>query len=148
VLDVSRLAHGSAARAGDGGLARYCTSRLAKDARALRRAASGFAALDATGRHELRIRAKRLRYALDACAGLFGAKRVKRYTAVLSELQDALGDANDARVAASVVNEMRAPGAWCRAARDWLGVREGDATRRAAPCLDRLRETPPPWEKH
>jgi hypothetical protein len=63
-------------------------------------------------------------------------------------LQDALGDANDARVAASFLNEMRAPGAWTRAARDWLAAREGDATRRAVPCLDRLRETPPSWEKH
>lgn len=148
LLGVSRIAHESAHRGGDGDVATYCASRLAKAGRALRRAASGFATLDAAGRHQLRIRAKRLRYALDACAALFGPKRVKRYTAALSELQDALGDANDARVAAELLREMGAGGAWARAARLWLAQREEEAAQRAAPCLERLRDARPPWEKH
>ena len=147
LLGVSRIAHESAHRDGEGGVAAYCASRLAKAGRALRHAASGFATLDAAGRHELRIRAKRLRYALDGCATLFGAKRVKRYTAELSELQDALGESNDARVAAALVREMGAGGAWARAARLWLDRREQEAAQRAVPCLERLRETRPPWEK-
>ena len=148
VLGVSRLARAAQHRDGEGELAAYCASRLAKSERALRHSASGFGALDASGRHQLRIRAKRLRYALDACVDLFGAKPVKRYTAVLSELQDALGDANDARVAASFLGEVRAAGAWAEAAHRWLAEREEEAARRAAPCLDRLRDTRPPWEKH
>lgn len=148
VLGVSRLAHASAHRGGEGGVAHYCARRLAKAGRGLRDAAASFATLDAPGRHQLRIRAKRLRYALDACAALFGTKRVKHYTGALSGLQDALGDANDARVAASFVAEMGAADAWARAAQRWLTAREEEASRRAIPCLERLREARPPWEKH
>ena len=148
VLGVSRIAQASAHRGGEGGVAPYCAARLAKAARGLRAASSDFASLDAAGRHRLRIRAKRLRYALDACAPLFGAKRVKHYTAALSLLQDALGDANDARVAAALLGEMGAARAWERAARRWLAQREEEAARRAVPCLERLRDARPPWEKH
>jgi inorganic triphosphatase YgiF len=148
VLGMGRLARAPSARDSHERLDRFCASRLAKAERAVRREADGFAALDAAARHRLRIRAKRLRYALDACGGLFGAKRVKRYTSVLSEMQDALGDANDARIAATLVAELRAGRTWRSAAGPWLEAMETEAIRRAAPCVERLRSLVPPWRKH
>lgn len=57
--------------------------------------------LDAGARHELRIQAKKLRYATEFFAGVFDdeAKRRRRFLATLRTLQDALGELNDLAVA-------------------------------------------------
>jgi triphosphatase len=47
--------------------------------------------------HEVRIRAKRLRYTLDAFAGLYG-EAAQSYTKALGKLQSVLGEYNDASV--------------------------------------------------
>jgi CHAD domain-containing protein len=58
--------------------------------------------LDAQRRHELRIRAKKLRYASEFFAGAFPDKKSSRrreeFAAGLEKLQDALGDLNDIAV--------------------------------------------------
>jgi CHAD domain-containing protein len=95
----------------------------------------------------VRIRAKRLRYALDACASLFPAKRVKPFASALSELQDALGDANDARVGRALLAELRVPRALAGTGVAALDQAEARATRRALPALERLRAAPKPWGK-
>lgn len=58
------------------------------------------------GRHEARIAAKKLRYAADALAGLYG-KRGKGFIRRLAELQDCLGRANDAYIATRLLDELR-----------------------------------------
>jgi CHAD domain-containing protein len=56
--------------------------------------------LDARGRHRLRIKAKKLRYAAEFFAGTFGRRRRReRLLKRLSALQDDLGAANDAAAA-------------------------------------------------
>lgn len=53
---------------------------------------------DAARLHELRIAAKKLRYLLDATAGLFDTAELKHILVALKQLQRVLGDFNDAQV--------------------------------------------------
>jgi triphosphatase len=50
---------------------------------------------DAAQRHVLRIRVKRLRYACDSFAGVFGSGTVRSYLTGLERLQEGLGRLND-----------------------------------------------------
>jgi triphosphatase len=58
------------------------------------------------GRHEARIAAKKLRYAADALASLYG-KRSRNFIKRLAELQDCLGRANDAYIATHLLEDIR-----------------------------------------
>ena len=58
-----------------------------------------YAALDDSARHRLRKRAKRLRYAAEFCAALFGRRDVRRYLKVLRALQERLGAVSDVLIA-------------------------------------------------
>lgn len=71
---------------------------LARRAKQFRRAGKGFKHMDAAGRHRLRIAGKRLRYAADGFVPLYGGK-AERFLALIGELQDGLGVANDIAVA-------------------------------------------------
>ena len=71
-------------------------------------------------RHELRIAAKRLRYGVEGFAPLFRAKRVAAYVETLSDIQDDLGQANDAANAGTLLGELALPGAFREYARGWL----------------------------
>jgi inorganic triphosphatase YgiF len=64
--------------------------------------------LDVKARHKLRIRLKKLRYALDFFASLFSKREVNHYQQRLSALQDVLGHMNDAAVARALVEELLA----------------------------------------
>jgi inorganic triphosphatase YgiF len=71
--------------------------KLAKLHGSVLAASAGFAQQSPEQRHALRIRVKRLRYALDYLAGLFGADR--KFAAGFAALQDELGVLNDANTA-------------------------------------------------
>jgi inorganic triphosphatase YgiF len=62
-----------------------------------------------TGFHELRINIKKLRYASELLAPLFGNKSTRKYLAHLADLQKILGQLNDAATAVSLVDRL-APG--------------------------------------
>ena len=64
--------------------------------------------LDAGGRHKLRIRLKKLRYAIDFFASLYPASKVTKYLDRLGALQDVLGHMNDAAVARKLTDEFMA----------------------------------------
>lgn len=66
------------------------------------------AELDVEKWHALRIKLKKLRYAVDFFSSLFSAKRTTRFLSRLSDLQDVLGEMNDAAVARALVGEMLA----------------------------------------
>ena len=89
--------------------------RLVADARRL-------SALTPVERHALRLDAKRLRYALEGLASLFRGKRVKTFLEALSEIQDDLGRANDAAVAARLLADLSPPGGLAEFARGWFGA--------------------------
>jgi CHAD domain-containing protein len=60
-------------------------------------------ALSYDGLHALRIRAKELRYALEAFSEVLNADAAAQVITAIKQLQDYLGDMQDARVAASLV---------------------------------------------
>jgi inorganic triphosphatase YgiF len=77
--------------------------QLSRRWRRIRKSARHLDRLDPEARHEVRIEIKKLRYAAEFFEGLFdkrGQQRRRRAAlAVLSELQDTLGDLNDIAVA-------------------------------------------------
>ena len=75
---------------------RFAARALDHLRRAVRKRARGWSRLDAHGRHKLRIRGKRLRYAAELFEPLFGAgKRRKAFLKALKHMQGVLGDLND-----------------------------------------------------
>jgi len=77
----------------------WFAARLRRWHRQARKDAAGFVTLDDAGRHRLRKRVKRLRYAVEFGASLFGPRRVRRYLEPLRALQERLGALNDVVVA-------------------------------------------------
>jgi triphosphatase len=78
--------------------------------RKVRKHGRSLRAIDDAGRHELRIKAKKLRYAAEFFAGLAigkkARKRAKELIAVLRGLQDALGGLNDIAVRKTLAAEI------------------------------------------
>ncbi|MGE5130954.1 MAG: CHAD domain-containing protein [Sphingomonadaceae bacterium] len=62
---------------------------------------------DASQRHRLRIRVKRLRYACEPFATLYEGAAVKRYLRRLEALQEILGELNDIAVGRRLLSEIR-----------------------------------------
>ena len=96
----------SPAPAGAPMLAESAAPALQSASKKLFKQARFFAALTPVRRHQVRILAKRLRYALD----LFGVGLPKpataRYIEALSQLQDLLGQLNDSTVAIAVLPQL------------------------------------------
>lgn len=112
---------------GDGpALHDWVAQSLDKRLRRFRKLARQFDQLDAAGRHQVRIAAKRLRYAGEAFAGLYG-KKAARYLERVASLQDGLGAANDVAVAHRLLAELNRDGGEAYAA----GLVEGCLTARA-----------------
>lgn len=105
-----------------GTLVEFARKVISKRRRKLMSDAQQLSSLTTAERHALRLDAKRLRYALDGMASLFRAKRVEAYLAVLSDIQDDLGRANDAAVAQRLLAEVKVPGAFAQFARGWFAA--------------------------
>ncbi len=87
--------------------------QLERQWRKVRREASLMGKADADERHKLRLAVKKLRYSAEFFAGLYG-RRAKaagrdRFIAALKELQDRLGDLNDAEAAEAMTRRPRRP---------------------------------------
>jgi inorganic triphosphatase YgiF len=80
-------------------VAEHARHELARLRRRIRRKGAGLKSLGVRGRHRLRIRTKRLRYATEFFAATFpgaiAAKRRADFLSALKDLQDALGGLND-----------------------------------------------------
>ncbi|MBP0466485.1 CHAD domain-containing protein [Roseomonas sp. PWR1] len=108
----------------------------------LRRAGAGFDELSAEQLHELRLDGKRLRYAAEVFAPLFGQRATRRFLRRVSALQEGLGLANDAAVARGLARSLAAPG---HAGRAWaVGAAEGWSEARLAARRGAAHEA---WEK-
>lgn len=108
-------------------LERFAARLLRRRHRRVLRGLRRIRALDGEERHRLRIGAKRLRYGMDALAPVFGEERVRPYLRALSQLQDRLGEANDAVTAAKLLGELPAPARFRRfAAARFAGQARGD----------------------
>jgi inorganic triphosphatase YgiF len=71
--------------------------------RKLTKGVKGIDALDEDELHELRIRAKKLRYSAEFFRSLFRGRAAKTYLAALTGVQDRLGTLNDGAVARRIV---------------------------------------------
>jgi len=146
LLAISRwLACSDEPRAAGGeALTAFAVRALAKRHERLLARARHVARLDAAGRHRLRIEAKRLRYGVDGLASLFPAVRTERYREALAQLQDALGEANDAATAARLVAKLDAPPALIHRTRQLFAAKARGDTARIANLVRRLRLTGAP----
>jgi triphosphatase len=81
----------------DKSAADFAAEALGKRRRRIRKDGRDLAALGPEDRHHLRIRGKKLRYAVDDLGGLFPdhPKRLERFVEATKTLQDALGLLND-----------------------------------------------------
>lgn len=104
----------------DGPWDKFAHKTLRQRFRRIDKAADRIERLDDGGLHEIRIRLRTFRYLCDHCDALLPASRYKALRKALAELQDRLGQHNDAVNAPAVALEL---------ARD--GV-QGDALARAA----------------
>ncbi|HLZ76306.1 CHAD domain-containing protein [Phenylobacterium sp.] len=103
---------------------------------------------DDTARHHLRIEAKKLRYACDGFASLYGDKAVHRYLRHLKELQEVLGALNDLATAAPLLAALALPSEAAFAAGELVGLQAAAKPRLvagAAKALDRLQAADPFW---
>ncbi len=92
--------------AADVPLPKVATRLLAKRHRKVVAAGEGFADMPLEQRHEVRIAAKKLRYAIDFLGGLYDEEPMRLYRRGMSRLQDDLGHLNDAAVASDLVDRL------------------------------------------
>jgi inorganic triphosphatase YgiF len=103
---------------------------------------------DDTARHHLRIEAKKLRYASESLASLYGAKRVERYLAPLRGLLEVLGELNDQASAEPLMAKLKLSPDAAFAAGELVGLKTAAKPRRivqAGKALDRLAGAEPFW---
>ncbi len=100
-------------------------------------------------RHEVRIAAKRLRYAIEFFAALLPRHRARRLSAKLGAMQDLLGQLNDTAVADAALREIvRRRPALAQAAgfaRGWLAADTREADARWPSALAACLAAKPAW---
>jgi CHAD domain-containing protein len=97
--------------------------------------AKRFAELDDTGRHTLRKRAKRLRYAAEFMSALYRPRDVRRYLKPLRALQDLLGQLTDTMVALAAYRASVSTDAHAWFALGWLAARREQLLADCLPAL-------------
>lgn len=100
-----------------------------------------FDSLEIEAKHDLRKRAKRLRYGLQFAESLLPARKLMRYRRQLSRIQDILGEMNDLYVAREKFEHIREsqPGAWF--AVGWIASRLDALTKDAKKAFETLKNT-------
>lgn len=126
-------------------LRKLARRRLASRARQVVRLGEAVRNLDPEARHELRIAFKKLRYALEFFAGLFGEKRSKAYLAGLVDLQEVLGHLNDLATAQSLLHSLLPPAA-ARLPDAWLAGRAGALVAALPTAIGHFLDAEAPWE--
>lgn len=129
-------------------LATFAAKRLERQWRRIKRSGDDLASLDPEGRHRLRIRIKKLRYATEFVAGLYAegalSSRNEDFLAALKSLQERLGDLNDAwtaeTLASSLPEELRVPVRDLHPAHD-----QQDALKAAEKALGQASKTAGYW---
>ncbi len=99
-------------------------------------------------RHQVRIDAKKLRYAAEGFQSLFGRKASNRFIKAVKQLQEELGALNDLATAEAVVAGLGLAPEAAFAAGELVGRKTADKKRglaRAARALDELAEADRFW---
>lgn len=138
---------GAPAAAPDGpSLRRWARRALQREWKRFVRGARHFAALEADEQHQVRKRAKRLRYALDFTRGLFPERRVERFLDALAAAQDALGTYTDVLMGQDHLRRRPMDDAAAAFARGWLSARREVTLKACERPLKRLLKVTPPWD--
>lgn len=135
--------------AADQPLLPFAAEVLRKRWKRLKKAGAAMEALDPTALHEMRLDAKRLRYAAEPFSAVWPGSAAKRFTKRLAALQEALGLANDATVAGQLARQLAGRGAGGFAIGTVTGFAAGRAegSRLAAiAAWKRLRKAPVFWK--
>lgn len=105
-----------------------------------------FKKLPIESKHDLRKRAKRLRYGLQFAESILPAKKLKNYRRSLSQIQDILGEMNDLYVAREKFEGLRddQPPAWF--AVGWIASRLGVLTAEAESAFKALKQADHFWD--
>ncbi|MES2101039.1 MAG: CHAD domain-containing protein [Pseudomonadota bacterium] len=109
--------------------------------------AKRYAELDDAARHRLRKRAKRLRYAVEFSAALFGRRGVRRYLKALRALQERLGAVSDAIMAIDAFAPRAPTDAHAMFALGWLVARREALIDAAAPELKAFTKVERFWKR-
>jgi inorganic triphosphatase YgiF len=132
----------------------FARASIERRERALRKRGEALVQASPEERHRTRIAAKKLRYASDFFAGLYPHKRVRRYLDALAELQEVLGEINDAAVSAAMIGRM-APSPRADRLRHerviglvqgWLASREAHAVGRLTRAWEKFAAHKPFWD--
>ena len=121
--------------------------RLDRWHRAVIHDARNFSTLDVAGRHRLRKRIKRLRYAAELSADLFKPKRLRTELKPLRQVQQCLGELNDLAVAMQAFAAVpgQDPRAWF--ALGWLSARHDALLASSQPALQALADSRRVWKR-
>ncbi|MHB8530462.1 MAG: CYTH and CHAD domain-containing protein [Caulobacteraceae bacterium] len=138
-------AEAKGARERDGPAARFAARILGDARRQVVKRGHGVSDVDRAKRHKLRIRAKRLRYAVDVLGQLFPAhpKREKAFLDRTKDLVDRLGKLNDIATAERLMAGERVPESLARAEKK----REKRLLRKSGRSLRTWRATWSFWPK-
>ena len=110
--------------------------------------AKAWATLDDAGRHRLRKRIKRLRYAVEFGATLFHDGAVRRYLRPLRQLQDRLGEINDVVVAMAAYRARTDADPHAMFALGWLAARRDALLAQVAPLTKGFANVKGFWKAH
>lgn len=127
-------------------LRKLAAGRLERLHAAVLAAAAGFAEQTPAQRHALRIRVKRMRYALDYLGALFGGHG--EFAACFAALQDELGAFGDAATAPGLLARLNRDGRLDAAAARLAGALEARMRERVAEIggtLEKFSRLAPPW---
>jgi triphosphatase len=105
-----------------------------------------FSELDDSGRHSLRKRAKRLRYAVEFCESLFQRRSVRRYVRALKALQERLGAITDVVMAIQAFAPHRDNNPRAMFALGWLVAHRDELIKTAPAQLKAFRKTDVFWK--
>jgi CHAD domain-containing protein len=124
---------------------------LARRLKRLKRGAADIETLPDNELHELRLRAKRLRYACEIFTPVFPARGMRRMVRRLAALQDTLGHLNDGAVAAGLLAELGDAGTRRSLAiglvRGFVAGKSGSVRENVRAAWERFSELAPPWKQ-
>ena len=103
-------------------LSQFASQRIRRGHRRLLRDSTSLGELSPEARHQVRIDAKRLRYAVDFFSSLFNENRGERYATILGRIQYQLGGINDAAVAMEHIESLMPPERFIDFARGWFAA--------------------------
>jgi triphosphatase len=128
----------------------FAKAALARRWRKLLKRGADIEAHEAESLHELRLDAKRLRYASELFAPLWSGKSTRRFLKRLSGVQDALGVANDTHVARTLVAGLGGRGGagpWAIGLAEGFALAHGAGARgQALEAWKELEDMEPFWE--